>query len=67
MKIKQPIYLGAMILGAICLIGGPSLIRKEFGLAIGFILIMFGLFGISRSQDSKKNKASDKTDGNEPV
>ncbi|WP_445384553.1 hypothetical protein ACT6NV_11285 [Robiginitalea sp. IMCC44478] len=65
MKIKQPIYLGFTLLGATCLIAGPSLVRKEFGLAIGFVLLMFGLYGISRSQDTGKAEDTDKSNGNE--
>lgn len=48
MKIKAPIYLAAALAGALALFLGPGLLGKELGLAAGFALLMFGLYGLSR-------------------
>lgn len=49
MKIKLLIYFAAALAGVLALFLGPELIGKELGLAVGFTLLMFGLYGLSRS------------------
>ena len=75
MKIKQPIYLVAALAGLIALIAGPSIIGTEYGLALGFILLFFGLYGISRrvsnaedtdSSGTEDTDASEKSPGKGP-
>ena len=48
MKIKAPIYFAAALAGALALFLGPGLLGRELGLATGFTLLMFGLYGLSR-------------------
>ncbi len=54
MKIKQPIYLAAVLAGALALFLGPELVGKELGLAAGFAILMFGLYGLSRRSGGDK-------------
>lgn len=53
MKIKQPIYLASTLAGGLALFLGPGLVGKELGLAAGFALLMFGLYGLSRRSGEK--------------
>ena len=53
MKIKAPIYLAAAVAGALALFMGPDLLGTELGLATGFALLMFGLYGLSRRTASE--------------
>ena len=48
MKIKPPIYFASALAGAAALFLGPGLVGREVGLAAGFALLMFGLYGLSR-------------------
>ena len=48
MKIKAPIYFASALAGVLALFLGPELLGREVGLAIGFTLLMFGLYGLSR-------------------
>lgn len=60
MKIKQPIYLIAALAGVIVLFAGPSRVGSEIGLALGFILLFFGIYGISRRvTDAEDGRPSD--------
>ncbi len=60
MKIKQPIYLIAGLAGIILLFAGPSVVGTEIGLAMGFVLLFFGLYGISRRvSDAVEDPISD--------
>lgn len=61
MKIKAPIYLAAAAIGVLALFLGPRFIGTEIGLAIGFVLLLFGIYGISRKVDPEEEKAK-KTD-----
>ena len=51
MKIKAPIYLAAAAIGVLALFMGPRFVGTEIGLAIGFVLVLFGIYGISRKVD----------------
>lgn len=65
MKIKQPIYLAAAAAGFVLLIAGPSLIGKEYGLAAGFVLLFFGIYGVSRKVLPATSESD--TDASKPV
>ncbi|HSR61061.1 MAG TPA: hypothetical protein VLL47_09915 [Robiginitalea sp.] len=56
MKIKLPIYFAAALTGVLALFLGPELIGKELGLAAGFALLMFGLYGLSRSSGGSSSQ-----------
>ncbi len=59
MKIKQIIYLAAAGAGAASLFIGPSLLGREWGLALAFPLLLFGLYGLSRGISTDKTTDSD--------
>jgi hypothetical protein len=65
MKIKQPIYLAAAVAGFVLLIAGPSLLGKEYGLAAGFVLLFFGIYGVSRKVMPATSESG--TDAPKPV
>ena len=49
MKIKGGIYFVLIIAGLITMFFGDQMMRKEYALAIGIVLLMFGLYKVSRS------------------
>jgi len=48
MKIKAWIYFMLVLLGIAAIAGGEMLLRREYAQGIGFILLMLGLYKISR-------------------
>ncbi len=62
MKIKLPIYFTAAAAGVLALFLGPGLIGKELGLAAGFALLMFGLYGLSRRSGGHPPPGENPTD-----
>ncbi len=49
MKTKQIIYFLLIIFGAILMGFGNAFIRKEYALALGIIILMFGVYKTSTS------------------
>lgn len=47
MKIKRGFYYGAVLVGAILLIFSSGFGVPEFALALGFALLMAGLYGLT--------------------
>lgn len=62
MKIKAPIYFAAALAGALALFLGPDLLGRELGLAVGFTLLMFGLYGLSRRSTAEEPDPQSKED-----
>ena len=62
MKIKAPIYFAAALAGALGLFLGPDLLGRELGLAAGFTLLMFGLYGLSRRTDHHEPEPKNRED-----
>lgn len=62
MKIKAPIYFASVLAGALALFLGPGLVGKELGLAAGFTLLMFGLYGLSRRTTAEEPDSHNKED-----
>ena len=56
MKIKPPIYFAAALLGVAALFLAPQWLGREVGLALGFALLLFGLYGMSSRIPSGKDK-----------
>ncbi|MEN8788928.1 MAG: hypothetical protein ABF293_05900 [Flavobacteriaceae bacterium] len=59
MKIKAWIYFILVLAGIAAIVGGEKILRKEYAQSIGIILLMFGLYKISRSWTHPKNKDED--------
>ncbi|WP_047419676.1 hypothetical protein [Cellulophaga sp. Hel_I_12] len=49
MKTKQIIYLLFIITGALLMGFGPVYVEKEYALALGIIILMFGVYKASTS------------------
>ncbi len=49
MKTKGGIYFIPIILGIVIMTFGEKYILREYALSLGFILLMFGLYKVSRS------------------
>lgn len=62
MKIKPFIYFASAAAGVLALFMGPGWLGSELGLALGFVLLLFGLYGISRGIPSR-DADKDQTDG----
>ena len=56
MKIKPPIYFAAALAGVAALFLAPSWLGQELGLALGFALLLFGLYGMTRSIPSGQDE-----------
>jgi hypothetical protein len=54
MKRNSIINLGLFALGIFFLFAGPALFGKEFGLSVGFIFLMVGLYSLSRNTDENQ-------------
>ena len=59
MKTKRPINYVLIIAGAGCLFLSASFPFKEIGLAVGFALLMAGLYGLSRNGGTTKTEDED--------
>ena len=59
MKIKQIIYFLLIVSGAIFMAFADSFKEKEYGLAIGIILLMFGIYKMSTSYKENNNESTD--------
>lgn len=62
MKIKPRIYFASALAGVLALFLGPGLFGKELGLAAGFALLMFGLYGLSRRTGGEQSSRENGTD-----
>lgn len=62
MKIKPAIYFTSALAGVVALLLGPRWIGTELGLALGFTLLLFGIYGISRRVPSRDSENTDKDD-----
>ncbi|NAS11351.1 hypothetical protein [Poritiphilus flavus] len=49
MKTKQTIYFLLIIGGALIMATGNRLMRKEYALSLGIVLLMFGIYKSSQS------------------
>ncbi|WP_019670214.1 hypothetical protein [Eudoraea adriatica] len=49
MKTNRIIYLLFILAGAIIMASGEQLIRKEYAMCIGIILLMFGIYKSSKT------------------
>ncbi|UCD62333.1 MAG: hypothetical protein JSV59_07175 [Flavobacteriaceae bacterium] len=49
MKTNRIIYLLLIVAGAIIMASGDQLIRKEYAMCIGIILLMFGIYKSSKT------------------
>jgi cadmium resistance protein CadD (predicted permease) len=49
MKTKQIIYFLLILFGAILMGFGDAYMRKEYALALGIVILMFGVYKISTS------------------
>lgn len=58
MKTKRAIYFILITLGVLILGLGESYMEKEYALAIGFVLLMFGVFNSSQSYVSDKDDSN---------
>ena len=64
MKTKRAIYYILVIAGACLLFASSAFSSREVGLAMGFILLMGGLYGLSRSAGSPEgDSVIDREDG----
>ena len=63
MKINRSFYYLSALAGAALLILSSAFPVVEVGLALGFILLMAGLFGLSRPGQSPENPQKDTGDG----
>jgi hypothetical protein len=58
MKIKRSFYYGALLGGAILLIFSSGFEVPELAMALGFILLMTGLYGLTQGGRAPENKES---------
>ena len=66
MKIKRGFYYSAVLGGAILLIFSSGFEVPEFALALGFALLMAGLYGLtlgSRAATTEEKKTNEKIQG----
>lgn len=59
MKIKQIIYFLLIVSGAIIMAFSDSFKIKEYGLVIGIILLMFGIYKMSTSWKDSNDESTD--------
>tara|TARA_R110002051_G_scaffold185003_1_gene254260 strand:+ start:9598 stop:9786 length:189 start_codon:yes stop_codon:yes gene_type:complete len=59
MKIKRIIYFILIVSGAIVMAFGDSFVVKEYALAIGIIILMFGIYKTSTSWKDKNDESTD--------
>jgi len=59
MKIKQIIYFILIAAGAVIMAFADSFAVKEYALAIGIVLLMFGVYKTSVLWKDKKDEATD--------
>lgn len=59
MKIKQIIYFILIVAGATIMAFGDSFVVKEYALAIGIILLMFGIYKTSTFSKDKIDESTD--------
>ena len=64
MKIKKGIYYALVLMGGGFLFLASGFAYPEIGLALGFVLIMAGLYGLSRS-NKPREEASDPAEDEE--
>lgn len=62
MKIKRGIYYVLVLAGGGFLFLASGFALPEIGLALGFVLIMAGLYGLSRSNKNQEDTANIKED-----
>ncbi len=60
MKIKPFIYLLAIIAGALLMGMGERLMRQEYAMCLGIILIMFGIYKTSVSWGNEDKETEEK-------
>lgn len=67
MKINQTIYFAIIILGALIVATGNELIRRDYALGLGMVLLMFGIYKASQSWGyDKPDKQDAPTKQNKP-
>lgn len=52
MKTKQGIYFFLIISGAVVMGTGENWMKKEYALCIGIVLLMFGIYMMSRAWEA---------------
>lgn len=63
MKINRGFYYFSVLAGATLLILSAGFRLVEVGLALGFVFLMAGLYGLSRPGQSGENPPKDTSDG----
>tara|TARA_R110000796_G_scaffold252631_1_gene389137 strand:+ start:11020 stop:11208 length:189 start_codon:yes stop_codon:yes gene_type:complete len=59
MKIKRIIYFILIVVGATIMAFGDSFAVKEYALAIGITILMFGIYKTSTSWKDKNDESTD--------
>ncbi|MGB5238668.1 MAG: hypothetical protein WBN59_13635 [Flavobacteriaceae bacterium] len=59
MKIKAGINFILVLAGILAIFGGEKFIQREYAQSIGIILLMLGLYRISRSWSSQDKEEKD--------
>lgn len=52
MKKNKILYILSMVVGAFCMGFGDAYVRKEYALAFGIVLLMYGVYKASHSWKS---------------
>tara|TARA_R110002012_G_scaffold322105_1_gene555804 strand:+ start:8818 stop:9012 length:195 start_codon:yes stop_codon:yes gene_type:complete len=61
MKKKQIMYVSLIVIGALLMGFGPVYVEKEYALALGIIILMFGVYKASTSWTLKNQDIKEDT------
>ena len=65
MKTKRTIYFLLLLSGAIIMASGDFLMQQEYAMALGIVLLMYGIYKISSSWMPVAGDADDKAEDDE--